>query len=66
MRFHGILTYMIVAAALSGTAAHGADPKAAGAPFGKTPDGQAVEIFTLRNGHGMEARIMTWGWAMTT
>ena len=61
MRFHGILTYMIVAAALSGTAAHGADPKAAGAPFGKTPDGQAVEIFTLRNGHGMEALIMTWG-----
>ena len=61
MRFHGVLTYMIVAAALSGPAAHGADSKTAGAPFGKTPDGQAVEIFTLRNGHGMEALIMTWG-----
>jgi aldose 1-epimerase len=31
------------------------------APFGKTPEGQAVEIYTLRNKNGMEARIMTYG-----
>jgi len=31
------------------------------APFGKTPDGVPVEIYTLRNGKGMEARIMTYG-----
>ncbi len=31
------------------------------APFGKTADGTPVEIYTLRNGHGMEARIMTYG-----
>jgi aldose 1-epimerase len=31
------------------------------APFGKTADGIPVEIYTLRNGHGMEARIMTYG-----
>jgi aldose 1-epimerase len=31
------------------------------APFGKTTDGTPVEIYTLRNGHGMEARIMTYG-----
>jgi len=31
------------------------------APFGKTAVGMPVEIYTLRNGHGMEARIMTYG-----
>ncbi len=31
------------------------------APFGKTPEGQEVEIFTLRNTNGFEARIMTYG-----
>jgi aldose 1-epimerase len=30
-------------------------------PFGQTADGTTVEIFTLRNGTGMEARIMTYG-----
>jgi aldose 1-epimerase len=31
------------------------------APFGKTADGTPVEIYTLRNCHGMEARIITYG-----
>jgi aldose 1-epimerase len=31
------------------------------APFGQTADGTPVEIYTLRNGKGMEARIMTYG-----
>lgn len=31
------------------------------APFGTTPDGQAVEIYTLHNSKGAEARIMTYG-----
>ena len=31
------------------------------APFGKTADGTPVEIYTLRNISGMEARIMTYG-----
>ncbi len=30
-------------------------------PFGKTADGTPVEIYTLRNSKGMEARIMTYG-----
>ena len=31
------------------------------APFGNTPDGTPVAIYTLRNNKGMEARIMTYG-----
>jgi aldose 1-epimerase len=31
------------------------------APFGKTPEGEPVEIYTLRNNKGMEVRIMTYG-----
>jgi len=31
------------------------------ADFGKTPEGQAVEIYTLQNSKGAEARIMTYG-----
>jgi aldose 1-epimerase len=30
-------------------------------PFGSTKDGQAVEIYTLTNSKGIEARIMTYG-----
>jgi aldose 1-epimerase len=30
-------------------------------PFGTTPDGQAVDLYTLRNHSGAEARIMTYG-----
>ncbi|HOP96055.1 MAG TPA: aldose epimerase family protein [Verrucomicrobiota bacterium] len=30
-------------------------------PFGKTPDGQSVELYTLRNSKGAEAKIITYG-----
>ena len=30
-------------------------------PFGETPDGTAVEIYTLTNDKGFKARVMTYG-----
>jgi aldose 1-epimerase len=30
-------------------------------PFGMAPDGEAVELITLANAHGMEMRVMTYG-----
>jgi aldose 1-epimerase len=36
------------------------------APFGKTRSGTAVQIYTLRNRHGMEARIATYGGVVTS
>lgn len=48
-------------------AGFGAASSAQGAPmvkkevFGNTPDGKAVELFTLTNSHGMEVRLMNYG-----
>jgi aldose 1-epimerase len=39
----------------------GATPKIGKQAFGKTPDGTPVEIYTLTNDQGVEARIMTYG-----
>jgi aldose 1-epimerase len=36
------------------------------ADFGKTPEGHAVELYTLRNAKGMEATIMTYGGIVTS
>ncbi|MGA2871810.1 MAG: galactose-1-epimerase, partial [Verrucomicrobiota bacterium] len=36
------------------------------APFGQTPDGTPVEIFTLRNARGMEACITNYGGIVTS
>jgi aldose 1-epimerase len=44
----------------SGTKAH-----ITAAAFGWLPDGRAVELYTLRNRRGMEARIMTYGGIVT-
>ena len=29
--------------------------------FGKTPDGQSVDLYTLTNSHGVEVRVMNYG-----
>jgi aldose 1-epimerase len=50
-------------AALLAGCAHPMDPASVipKEPFGTTPDGQAVDAYTLRNHNGVEARIMTYG-----
>jgi aldose 1-epimerase len=35
------------------------------APFGRLPDGRAVELFTLTNAHGLEVQAMTYGAIIT-
>ncbi len=34
-------------------------------PFGKTQDGQAVEVYTLKNAHGLTAKVITYGAILT-
>ena len=36
-------------------------PSVTRAPFGQTPDGEAVESFTLTNAHGIELRAISYG-----
>jgi aldose 1-epimerase len=56
---------MLAAAALATAAgaavAKPAHPHVQKAPFGQTADGRAVDIYTLTNRNGIEARIMTYG-----
>ena len=57
------------AVCLAGCAAPSTRPAAgtiSSRPFGKTPDGQAVELYTLRNPKGAEATIMTYGGIVAT
>src|SRR5262245_184368 len=41
-------------------------PRASKAPFGKTKDGRSVEIYTLTNSRGSEARIINYGGAVVS
>jgi aldose 1-epimerase len=62
-----IIQFIVLATAGLGSAcfvAYASMPKTGvvnKAPFGKTADGTPVEIYTLRNYDGMDARIMTYG-----
>jgi aldose 1-epimerase len=58
----------IVAASFTGCALMSHSPKGSITEknFGTLPDGTPVELYTLRNSHGMEATIMTYGGIVTS
>jgi aldose 1-epimerase len=63
------LAIVIVAAAgaVALTSAQGKEkPAVSRAPFGRTADGKAVEIFTLTNRNGLEVKAMTYGGIITS
>ena len=61
MRFHFLLKATLTAALLGCFAAGNMEAKMAGKPFGKSPEGKTIELFTLKNDKGMEVTVMTWG-----
>jgi aldose 1-epimerase len=61
MRFHLFLNATMAAALLGCIAAGNMEAKMTGKPFGKSPEGKTIELFTLKNDKGMEVSVMTWG-----
>jgi aldose 1-epimerase len=59
----GLLTACLTGCESMSNPSKGTITKAA---FGKTPEGQPVELYTLRNSKGMEATIMTYGGIVTS
>ena len=55
------MTFARVSICLLIAIAAGSMPAAASEVFGKTPAGEEVRIYTLKNSHGMEARIINYG-----
>ncbi len=49
---------------IAGVVGLNAATKISHADFGKMPDGAPIQIFTLTNSHGVEARIITYGGAV--
>ncbi|MFN0086095.1 MAG: aldose epimerase family protein [Blastocatellia bacterium] len=63
MRAGKLLSWLVVCALVpaAGASSGKGNPGLKKEIFGKTADGQEVEIYTLTNGNGVEARIMTYG-----
>jgi len=61
MQLHTLGKAALTAALLSGLAAGIMEAAMTGKPFGKSPEGKAIELFTLKNDKGMEVSVMDWG-----
>jgi len=60
MRAIALITFIL----FSGCTMRRAEPSRA--PFGQLPDGRRVELFTLRNTHGVQVQVMTYGAIITS
>ena len=58
MKIGRLLTYLFLSTAVLASASAA---EVTEAPFGRTPAGQEVTLFTLTNAHGMRARIIEYG-----
>jgi len=56
-----IFLFVLVALVPFGLALSAAGEDPVGQPFGTTADGTAVERYVLKNAHGMEVDVITWG-----
>jgi aldose 1-epimerase len=61
----GVLALLILGASEDSMADRTSRGSISSAPFGRTPSGVAVELYTLQNSHGMQARIATYGGIVT-
>jgi aldose 1-epimerase len=62
-----IVLFCLVAGASGGCMGINSSPASiSSAPFGATPSGTAIDLFTLRNRRGMEARVATYGGIVTS
>jgi aldose 1-epimerase len=66
IRLVSILFFLAAIALLGMTMTAEAKPTVTKASFGKTADGQQVDIYTLTNSKGVEARIITYGGAVVS
>jgi aldose 1-epimerase len=60
-----VVCHVVVGAMAQGAPAP-AKPGVTKAPFGKMPDGKTVEVYTLTNANGVEAKAITYGGIITS
>ncbi len=61
MKKHALLSTLGLSLMISTLTAHAATLSSEHSSFGQLPDGTAVEKYTLRNSHGIEASVITYG-----
>ena len=67
MRMFAVIVAGVLVSGAAGVSEQGGGkPGVTRAPFGKTADGKAVEMFTLTNANGVEVRAITYGAIVTS